>query len=69
MNTEKIGTNAGAIWRLLDASETPLTIKEIKKGTKISTLNDVYLAIGWLAKEGKLEFGDEPKDYTITLRK
>ncbi len=69
MTIDKIGTNAGAVWRILDASETPLTVKEIKKGTKISTLNDVYLAIGWLAKEGKLVFGDEGKDFTVTLRK
>lgn len=69
MTTDKIGTNAGAVWRVLDASETPLTVKEIKKASKISTLNDVHLALGWLAKEGKLVFSDDDKDYTVTLRK
>ena len=69
MTIDKIGTNAGAVWRVLDASETPLTVKEIKKGAKISTLNEVYLAIGWLAKEGKLLFDDADKDFTVTLKK
>ena len=69
MTTDKIGNNAGAIWRVLDASKTPLTVKEIKKGSKISTLNDVYLALGWLAKEVKLVFGEEDKDFTVALKK
>ena len=69
MTIDKIGTNAGAVWRILDASETPLTVKEIKKATKISSLNDIYLALGWLAKEGKLVFGQEEKEFTVTLSK
>ena len=69
MTIDKIGSNAGAVWRLLDASEAPLTIKEIKKGAKISTLNDVCLALGWLAKEGKLVFSEDDKDFTVALTK
>ena len=69
MTLDKIGTDAGAVWRLLDASKEPLTLKDIKKGTKISTLNEVCLALGWLAKEGKLVFGGEEKDFTVALKK
>lgn len=54
--TEKIGTNAGLVWEVLRKSLKPMTDKEIKSATKIGTLRDVHLALGWLAREDKLSF-------------
>lgn len=58
---ETIGTNAGLIWNVLDKLGK-MDIKALKKGTKLRTDKELYAAIGWLAKEGKLRFeevGDE----------
>lgn len=65
--TEKIGMNAGLIWHVLDEIDEPLNLKHIKSKTKIRTERDVLLALGWLAKEGKLIFDGEGKDFTVQL--
>lgn len=64
---EQIGINAGLVWHVLDEANEPLSLKTIKKETKIRTERDVLLALGWLAKEGKLIFSGEDKDFTVEL--
>ena len=64
---EKIGTNAGLVWRALDEATKPLSLKELKSQSKIRTEKEVLLALGWLAKEGKLIFTGEEKDFTVAL--
>lgn len=50
----KIGENAGTVWNYLsEAGEKSL--KEVKKACKL-TEKDMYAALGWLAREGKIEF-------------
>lgn len=62
---EKIGTNAGAIWTYLDLSgKKPL--KDIKKACKLSE-KDMYAALGWLAREGKIAFNELKEDIEIAL--
>ena len=57
-----IGTNAGLVWR--DLSKTGrISVKELKKETKLRTDKELFAAIGWLAKEEKLE--SEEKDSEI----
>ena len=63
--TELIGTNAGLVWEVLRKSKKAMTDKDIKNATKISTLRDVYFALGWLAREDKLTFEESPP---ITVR-
>ena len=46
-----IGTNAGLVWRALS------------KAGRMSADKELFAAIGWLAKEGKLE--SEEKDSEI----
>lgn len=62
---EKIGTNAGAIWAYLDA-EGSKTLKEIRKGCKL-TERDMYAALGWLAREGKIAFNELKEDLQVVL--
>lgn len=50
--TEKVGSNAGKVWTTLDM-HGPLTFSNLLKNTKLS-LNDLYVAIGWLARENKI---------------
>ena len=49
-----IGTNAGLVWRALSKTGR-MSVKELKKETKLKTDKELFAAIGWLAKEGKLE--------------
>jgi hypothetical protein len=61
-----IGTNAGLVWRILNKSGR-MSLKDLKKETKIRTEKDVYAAIGWLAKEGKIDLSDEGGEISIWL--
>ena len=63
MITTKIGENAGLIWNALQGGA--LTLKALKKATKLKNY-ELYLALGWLAREGKVSF-TEGEDLTITL--
>ncbi|MCL1933093.1 MAG: winged helix-turn-helix domain-containing protein [Candidatus Azobacteroides sp.] len=63
---EKIGNDAGCVWKVLDADRTPKSVKELKRATKL-TDKEVYAAIGWLAREEKLAFQQEEDDLFISL--
>ncbi len=64
MFTEKIGNNAGLIWNALSNGE--LEVKAIKKATKL-TEKDLNLALGWLAREGKVSFNEVEKELFVSL--
>ncbi len=59
MNIQTIGENAGVIWRLLYGSNKRWEYQELKKEAGLSD-RDLNAAIGWLAREGKIQF-DETK--------
>lgn len=63
MITSKIGENAGLIWTALQGGA--LTTKAIKKATKLKT-EDLNMALGWLAREGKIAF-EVADEVTVTL--
>lgn len=52
MNTEAIGSWAGLVWNALSATDT-VGLKQLKKITKLKD-REVFAAIGWLAREGKI---------------
>ena len=58
---EKIGIDAGRVWNILN-EEGSKTLKEIKKAVKM-TDKEIYAAIGWLAREGKLVFIEKEELY------
>ena len=60
MNTEVIGTNAGSVWVALNKADA-LGIKQIKKITKLKD-KEVFAALGWLAREGKIAIDVDPED-------
>ena len=64
MNSE-IGALAGNIWNLLN-KKGPQTATQIKNQTKESDFN-VAAAIGWLAREGKIDFKKSAKSIKISL--
>lgn len=60
MNVETIGTAAGAVWQALSTADA-LGIKQIKKITKLKK-EDIFAALGWLAREGKVTIDADPED-------
>jgi len=54
----QIGTNAGLVWKALNKSGR-LSVKELKKETKLRTEKELFAAIGWLAKEGKISSAEK----------
>ena len=63
---ELIGTNAGLVWHALD-EKGKLSVKELKKATKIKSEKDLYAAFGWLSKEGKLGFEETEGEISVYL--
>lgn len=62
---ESIGTNAGLVWTYLTENGNA-PIKKIRKDSKIKE-KDLYAALGWLAREGKIAFNELPDDIEVAL--
>jgi len=61
-----IGETAGQVWRLLER-DGPQTLAQIKK--KVDAKGDlVGYALGWLAREDKVEFAPDKKTYRVQLK-
>lgn len=60
MNTDTIGMNAGLVWNALNDAEA-MGLKQLKKVTKLKE-KELYAAIGWLARENKIDIQTNPKD-------
>lgn len=68
MNNDTIGLNAGSVWAALDAA-VALDTKQLKKIAKIKTDKELFAALGWLAREGKINFvpSEDSKELIISL--
>ncbi|MDE6324854.1 MAG: winged helix-turn-helix domain-containing protein [Duncaniella sp.] len=68
MNTDVIGALAGSVWNALNEADV-LGTKQLKKVAKIKTDKELYAALGWLAREGKINFQDseDGKELLISL--
>jgi len=64
MKKETIGKNAGLVWQALQNGE--MEVKAGKKATKL-TEKDLNLALGWLAREGKVNFKEVEKEMFVSL--
>lgn len=65
MLSHKIGENAGIIWEFLDL-ENELSLKSLKKQSGLSE-NDIYMSLGWLARENKILFYEKDKELRICI--
>ncbi len=67
MTVEQIGIFAGEVWKAL-AEQNATSLKTLKKATKLKE-KEIYAALGWLAREGKLYIGDaeDPKEINVAL--
>lgn len=68
MNTDTIGNNAGCVWGALNEAEA-LDTKQLKKVAKLKTEKELFAALGWLAREGKINFieSEDSKELIISL--
>ena len=57
MDKIQIGENAGIVWRTLESRGT-LSIESLQSETGLE-INALYMAIGWLAREDKVNFNIE----------
>lgn len=56
---EVFGTNAGKVWNVLK-EKGALSASAIAKQTQLK-LNEVFGALGWLGREGKIQIIDDKK--------
>ena len=62
----EIGETAGRVWRLLE-SDGPQTLDQVKK--KLNAKSGLLeYALGWLAREDKIEFVPDKKTYRVHLK-
>lgn len=62
----KVGEAAGKVWHAL-SSEGPQTVSQLK--TKLNGSSEVVnFALGWLAREDKIEIMQEKKSFKVKLK-
>ena len=62
-----IGETAGKVWKFLD-QKGEVTLNQIKKGIKADP-NLILQAIGWLAREDKLQIEKKDRFLIYSLKK
>ncbi len=63
---EAIGITAGKIWNLLH-DEVEMSISGVVSGVNASQ-SMVYMGLGWLAREDKLEFRKSKRGVSVRLK-
>jgi hypothetical protein len=62
----QVGETAGRVWHLL-SDEGPQTLPQLKK--KLDGTGEVLsFALGWLAREGKVDITQEKKTVKVALK-
>ncbi len=64
MLLETIGNASGLIWDALADGEK--SVNTVKKVTDLNA-RDLNMALGWLAREGKISFREEGKSLYVSL--
>ena len=67
MFTEKVGELAGKIWVALNENGK-LTGKELKKYIKVRADKELYLGLGWLLREDKIDVTESDKEIFVVLK-
>lgn len=64
---EKVGTLAGAVWTALNENGS-LASKDLKKVAGLKSDKELYLAMGWLLREDKINVVEDAKNLTLSLK-
>jgi hypothetical protein len=62
---ESIGSAAGTVWGYL-REHGPVTLSKLARDLELPR-DMVMQGVGWLAREGKLRFGQEGRNKTVSL--
>lgn len=62
-----VGTLAGAVWTALNENGA-MASKDVKKAAGLKSDKELYLAIGWLLREDKLNVVEDAKTLTLSLK-
>lgn len=62
----EIGETAGRVWELLE-SDGPQTLGQVKKKLN-GKAGILEYALGWLAREDKIEFVPDKRTYRVNLK-
>ncbi len=62
---EMFGGKAGVVWQRLKG-RSPQTVKQISSKTNMSK-DEVFVALGWLAREGKINLDESKKSPRFSL--
>jgi hypothetical protein len=65
VNTQTIGETAGAVWQFLK-DHGKSTLKAVESGVD-APAGAVPMAVGWLAREGKVEVAQEKRSLYLWL--
>ncbi|MBQ9523937.1 MAG: winged helix-turn-helix domain-containing protein [Bacteroidaceae bacterium] len=65
--TGTVGTLAGAVWSALNENGT-MASKDVKKAAGLKSDKELYLAMGWLLREDKLNVVEDAKTITLSLK-
>ena len=68
MLKEKAGVIAGQIWEALNGKEKGMTQNELKKAAKLKADKDLFLGLGWLLREDKIETKEEEGELSVKLK-
>ena len=64
---ETVGTLAGAVWNALNENGA-MASKDLKKAAALKSDKELYLAMGWLLREDKLNVAEDGKNITLALK-
>lgn len=67
MLQEKAGEIAGKIWEALNENGQ-LSGKDLKKATKVKSEKELFLGLGWLLREDKVQTAEAEKDILVSLK-
>ena len=63
---ETIGNAAGQVWEILSQKDSPVNVADLPKLTKLKA-PVAYQALGWLAREGKIEYSQKGSKTFLSL--
>jgi hypothetical protein len=66
MLIDKVGETAGTIWQALD-KDGPQKVTALKKQVKATDIT-LHMALGWLAREDKIEMVVDGRSYKVSLK-
>ena len=65
--THEIGTNAGIVWKAVEARNGKASFTELVEGTGLNKAQ-ILLALGWLEREGQVSLhGEDGMVEAVTL--